>query len=161
MSRVDVIDVTEGDLAPVRELLGEYVEFIASHWPQVDRDAFAEEIRDLRETYPLILMAEVDGEPAACAMLRDSGTPGVCEARRLYVRPGFRRHGVARAMMARLVAEARERGYDTMQLVTVIYFTGAIPLYESLGFERVEPYRVSTMPAEVVWFMERSLADSP
>jgi putative acetyltransferase len=147
-------------LEDVRALLSEYVEFIASHWPEVDRAAFAEELRSLRETYQLVLLAIVDGAPAGCVMLREGSREGVCEARRLYVRPEARREGVARALMLRLIAEARERGYRMMELVTVIHFTGAIPLYESLGFERVEPYRASNMPLDVVWFMERPLTDA-
>jgi hypothetical protein len=37
---------------------------------------------------------------------------------------------------------------------------GAVPLYESIGFRHVEPYRVSEMPREVVKFMERPLDDA-
>lgn len=147
-------------LAEVRALLAEYVDFIESHWPEVDRAAFAEEQRTLRDMYPVILLATVDGGAAGCVMLRHGEQPGVCEARRLYVRPAFRRAGVASALMARLMREARALGYETMQLVTVIYFTGAVQLYESLGFEHVEPYRVSAMPREVVKFMERTLQDA-
>jgi GNAT superfamily N-acetyltransferase len=148
---------TAEDLAEVRAMLCEYVEFIASGWPQVDRDAWAEELRDLRAMYEPILLAHIDGERVACAMLRDGGEPGTCEVRRLYVRPESRRCGVARELMTRLMAEARELGYTTMRLVAVTHFTGAIPLYESLGFRHVEPYRPSTMTLDLVRFMEREL----
>jgi putative acetyltransferase len=124
-------------LAEVRTLLAEYVDFIESHWPEVDRAAFAEEQRTLRDMYPVILLATVDGEAAGCVMLRHGEESGVCEARRLYVRPAFRRSSVASTLMARLMAEARGLGYEKMQLVTVIYFTGAVQLYESLGFEQI------------------------
>jgi putative acetyltransferase len=147
-------------LGEVRSLLVEYVDFIESHWPQVDRAAFAEEQRTLRDMYPVILLATLDGEAAACITLRHGEEPGVCEARRLNVRPAFRRSGVARALMGRLMREARGLGYQKMRLVTVICFTGAVQLYESLGFEHVEPYRVSTMPREVVKSMERALDDA-
>jgi GNAT superfamily N-acetyltransferase len=153
----EVVEVrTPEQFAQVRALLAEYVEFIAGHWPQVDREAFAEEIASLETMYEAVLLALVDGEAAGCCMLRHfDDAPGYCEARRLYVRPDFRRTGVARALMARLMEVACALGYVTMRLVTVRYFTGAIPLYESLGFERVEPYRPSTMPQDVVTFMQR------
>jgi GNAT superfamily N-acetyltransferase len=147
-------------LAAVRELAEEYVDFIAGHWPEVDRAAFAEELDTLTEMYELVLLALVDGEPAACVMLRRSDhVQGGAEVRRLYVRPAYRRSGVAGAIMARLEREAEARGLRMLVLVAVRSFTGAIPLYESLGFAHVEPYRQSTMPREAVAFMTKRIGD--
>jgi hypothetical protein len=56
------------------------------------------------------------------------------------------------------MAEARALGYTRMRLVTTNLFDGALPLYESLGFAHVEPFRASTMPLELVSFMEREIS---
>lgn len=151
---------TEADLDEVRTLLGEYAAFTASLWPAVDHAAFAEEQRTLRDLYPLILLARVDGSAAGCVMLRAvDGEPETCEVRRLFVRPEFRRAGVARALLARLTAEAKARGFRRVTLVTVRLFPGAIPLYESLGFEHMEPWRATAMPREIIEFMARDLQE--
>lgn len=142
-------------LAAVRELLGDYADFLASMWPEVDRSAFDEEAGMLETVYRVILVAEAGGEVCGCVMLRDDPEPGLCEARRLFVRPRCRRQGVGRALMDRLMEEARALGYERMRLVTVTLFEGAIPLYESLGFRRIEPFRETSVP--VVVFMERDL----
>jgi putative acetyltransferase len=146
---------TASDLDDIRMMLTEYIDYIATLWPDVDRTAFADEISTLRDIYPVILLAETDGDICGCVMLREL-EPGVCEARRLFVRPGCRRRGVARGLMARLTEEARALAYERMRLVTVTMFPGAVELYESLGFHRVEPFREATV--EVVVFMERDLA---
>ena len=157
--QLDIVHAaTDARLAEVRGLLAEYGEFIASHWPSVDREAFAEELRDLATIYdPILLALAEDGTAAGCVMLREGVGEHTCEVRRLYVRPAYRRIGVASALTERLTAEARVRGYRRMQLVTTIHFSGAVQLYETLGFVAVEPYRPSMMPLEVVRFMERPL----
>lgn len=153
-----VVASSAEELDEVRELLGEYMEYIASIWPDVDREAFAEEQRTLREMYRAILLARVDGACAGCVMLRDvEDAPGVIEARRLFVRPAFRRHGVARALMLRLLDEARALGCREIRLVTVKLFEGAIQLYESLGFQHRDPWRPTTMPLDFIVFMQRPL----
>ncbi len=148
---------TAEDLDDVRALLREYLEYMASHLPDVQRDAFAGELRALREAYPLVLLASAGSEPAACVMMRDGTARGVGEVRRLYVRPAFRRRGIGRELVTRLMAEARKRDYDAMQLVAVVRYEGAIPLYESLGFVHVEPFRSSTTPLDSLRYMQRPL----
>jgi GNAT superfamily N-acetyltransferase len=145
-------------LAQVGELLMEYGEFIGEVSGSWDRPAWEEEAATLPELYTVVLLARVDDAPAGIVMLREHPEPeGVCEARRLYVRPAFRRRGVARALVERLMAEARERGCHEMRLVTVKLFEGAQPLYESLGFASMEPWRATKMPLEQMVFMERPL----
>ncbi len=55
-----------------------------------------------------------------------------CEMKRLYVRPSGRGLGAARALVTRLLEEARS--YDEMRLETRTFMPEAIALYASLGF---------------------------
>jgi ribosomal protein S18 acetylase RimI-like enzyme len=61
--------------------------------------------------------------------------------RRLYVRPAYRRRGLARELVRATVAEATALGYRRVVLLTSDEFEGAADLYDSEGFERIEPYR--------------------
>ncbi len=50
----------------------------------------------------------------------------------------FRRRGIAREMMQAAIAEAKARGATWLILNVRPYNTGAIQLYEQLGFERID-----------------------
>jgi GNAT superfamily N-acetyltransferase len=62
------------------------------------------------------------------------------EVKRMYVAASARRTGAARRMLAHLEATAREAGADVMILETGTAQPEAMALYESCGYQRVEPF---------------------
>jgi putative acetyltransferase len=90
-----------------------------------------------------LLLAFVNDELAGCGALRaiaDVDYANACEMKRLYVRPGFRGHGLGRLMTQRLMDSAKTAGYSVLLLDTLDDMEAARGLYESLGFKEIPPY---------------------
>lgn len=144
-----------GHLAVVRELFEEYAKAI-----EVDLcfQSFDRELAELPGRYApprgRLLLALDKAEIAGCAALREIGD-GVCEMKRLYMRPAFRGRGLGRKLAKAIIAAAHEIGYERMRLDTLGSMKEAIRLYKSLGFSRIEPYYHNPMGCAV--FMELKL----
>jgi GNAT superfamily N-acetyltransferase len=147
---------TAGDFAEVREIFGEYAEWIGV---SLDFQNFETELATLPGDYAaprgLLLIARAeDGRVAACGALR-SLDDHLCEMKRLYVRREYRGHALGRRIAAKLIEHARLLGYRAMRLDTLPKMQDAMRLYESLGFIDIEPYRYN--PIEGSRFMELGL----
>ena len=91
---------------------------------------------------------------AGCVAIRKI-TERICEMKRLYVRPEFRKRGIAKKLTLEIIKEAKRIGYKKMRLDTAPFMKEAIALYNSLGFKEIEPYRYN--PLHGAKFMELSL----
>lgn len=82
-------------------------------------------------------VAEVDGAPAAMALwfYNFSTWDGVAGVylEDLFVRPGFRRHGLARALLSTLARECVDKGYSRLTWAVLDWNSNAIALYDSVG----------------------------
>ena len=102
-----------------------------------------------------LLLAECDGQLAGCVALH-SWEPGVCEMKRLYLRPSFRGKRLGRAMAEKIIAEARTIGYQRMRLDTIEpIMKDAVEMYRKLGFREIAPYRPN--PIAGAMYMELQL----
>ena len=83
-------------------------------------------------------LGELDGEPVGFACLRLvphlQGDEPYAELTDIYVDARFRRHGVARAMIARVEAAARAAGASEVVLITGFDNEGAQAAYRAAGY---------------------------
>ena len=66
------------------------------------------------------------------------GAPDVCELKKMYFLPEARGVGMGRAMLARCLDAARERGYTLCYLETLSVMRDARRLYERAGFTQID-----------------------
>jgi putative acetyltransferase len=128
-------------IAQARELFLEYAESLGF---SLCFQNFDKELAGLPGDYAppegRLLLAEFEGQLAACVALHKLG-PGICEMKRLYLRPPFRGKGLGRALADRIITEARQIGYRRMRLDTVEpVMKDAVVLYRKLGFKEIAPY---------------------
>jgi GNAT superfamily N-acetyltransferase len=84
-------------------------------------------------------VAEVEGEIAAMALWFHNfstwdGVAGIY-LEDLFVRPGFRRRGLARALLATLAAECVDNGYTRLSWAVLNCNADALTLYDGVGGE--------------------------
>ena len=130
------------DHLPVARAL--FTEYASSLGVDLGFQDFDRELAELPGAYEppagRLLVALEGDEAAGCVALRPF-EPGVCEMKRLFVRPAYRGTGLGRLLAERIVAEAREAGYERMRLDTLPTMAAARGLYRALGFEEIEAYR--------------------
>ena len=132
---------SSAEIAQARELFLEYAQSLGF---SLCFQHFDKELAGLPGDYSppdgRLLLAEYDGQVAGCVALHKL-EDGICEMKRLYLRPGFRGKGLGRALANRIISEARRIGYQRMRLDTVEpVMKDAVAMYRRIGFREIAPY---------------------
>ena len=153
--QLEYVKYTVEELEEVKNIFIEYSEFL-----QVDLcfQDFEKELQTLHEVYSppkgCIILAKQNDKTVGCVALKPIAE-GVCEMKRLYVRPEARGMGLGRKLVEELIRFAQKSSYQSMKLDTVAKLKKAIDLYRSLGFTETIPYVYN--PLDDVLYFELKL----
>ena len=124
----------------------------------LDFQDFKKELKKLPGDYAppegKILLAFYNEELAGCVGLRKF-KDDICEMKRLYVRPKFRKKSIGKTLSKEIIQKSKEIGYKYMRLDTLPSMEDAIKLYIALGFKEIPAYRYN--PFENAKFFELKL----
>lgn len=154
------MQISQATNEEIQKARGLFEEYAAGIGISLCFQNFDQELKNLPGDYASpdgrLLLARENGELAGCIAMRKL-EPGVCEMKRLFVRPAFRGLGLGRTLVQSIINEARNLGYTHMRLDTLPgRMETAIALYRSLGFTEIGPYCEN--PVEGAKFMELDLA---
>jgi N-acetylglutamate synthase-like GNAT family acetyltransferase len=97
-----------------------------------------EPLTDFDSPRGVFIVAREEGHLVGGVALRPLTLEGWCEIKRLWVRPDYRRSGVATGLMNTVVQFARESGYRTVFLETGWAQPEAVAFYKKTGWQQVE-----------------------
>jgi putative acetyltransferase len=102
-----------------------------------------------------LLLAYWNNEIAGCIALQPLQEEGICEMKRLFVRPIFRRYKIGEALANEIVQIAKQLGYATIKLDTLDRLEAALQLYKKMDFVITNAYYEN--PLQGVVYMEKVL----
>ena len=156
------------ELRPVLLLADEYAQWarervLADYGINLEFESERDLILDLglREPRARLYVAEISGEPVGMGGLRPLAADEA-EIKRMFVRPSSRGLGIGRAILQRLIDDARTLGYTTIHLDSASFMREAHALYQSFGFVPSSPHKgweFESVPAvhEIAVFMSLEL----
>ncbi len=150
--------------ARTKEQYDEIIKLFQEYQIELGKDLcfqnFEDELKNIPGNYgmpdgELLLIYDIKNNLyAACVGLRKINNY-VCEMKRLFVRPDFRKHGYGKVLTEHIIKIAEKKNYRTMVLDTLKELKPAINLYKKFGFREIEPYYEN--PLKGIIYMSKEL----
>jgi ribosomal protein S18 acetylase RimI-like enzyme len=152
---VTIRRATEADEAVLRELWEEFEREVPEPVgePESWEDEWQDTLDDIRGGG--VFIAEDEAGPVGVARI-EAPSHGVAHVQLVHVRERARRRGVAKALLAECVADAKDRGAANVTLEVVLANEPAVSVWRRLGFTPVTTWMATPLDA-----LEQRLARRP
>ena len=97
------------------------------------------------QPFGCLLLATYEGHPAGCIAYQRLSSE-ICEMKRMFVHPNFRKKGISKQLVSKLLDEARQTGYQFMRLDSHPSMQVAQAIYQSFGFYPTDRYNDNPTP---------------
>ncbi len=137
--------VTKSDSKAIADIYRPYVEETVVSFETVapTADVMSARIEEISNHYPY-LVAEIDGEVAGYsyshAWKERAAYAGTLEST-VYINHKFKRQGIGRKLMERLIDECRFMGFDSLIACITADNEASCLLHEALGFTKVSHFK--------------------
>ena len=138
MPEYSIREALAGDEAAVERVV---VDVLGEYGLKPDPDSTDADLKDLHAAYAarggvfLVVVDENGAVVGAAGLARVDAHSA--EIRKMYLRPEARGHGLGGALLRKLIARARDLGFQRIVLETNAVLKEAISLYQRFGFLRV------------------------
>jgi tRNA pseudouridine38-40 synthase len=143
------------DLQNVKEL---FIEYQKSLNISLCFQGFEKELESLPEPYDepfgCILVLKVYEETVGVVALKKL-EEGICEMKRLYIKPAYQGFGFGKKMALAIMEQAKAKNYKTMKLDTLERLESAVLLYRNLAFNETQAYNYN--PENDILYFEKEL----
>ncbi len=154
-NKFEIIKATEKNLPTLHALFVEYQKSLRISLCFQNFDA---ELASLPKPYDepngCILILKVETEIVGVVALKCL-EEGICEMKRLYIKPAYQGFGFGRKLTEKLIEEAKVKKYKIMKLDTLNRLEAAVKLYRSMDFIETKPYNYN--PEEDILYFEKGL----
>ena len=140
----------------IKELFTEYTQMLIDgdgrFKEYLDIQNYDDEVDHLEKKYGppggRLYLAYVDSQAAGCIGMRKLDEEN-CEMKRLYVKPEFRRNGLGKILVDKIISDAKEEGYQHILLDTLPFLESALKMYKAYGFYEIPCYNDSPMDTSI------------
>ena len=95
-----------------------------------------------------MLVHDAQGRLVGCGTLQQA-RPDAGELKRLFVRPEANGHRLGRALVDARIRAARDMGWNTLLVNTLIGNQDMLRIYENIGFRFIDRYPECSDPSEI------------
>ena len=148
------INIERPDSDESIQLIDELEAILTPLYPEESRHGY--DVGQLLQDDVTFFVIQSDDVPAGCGAVHFFGTD-YAELKRMYVRPDFRGQGLGKQLVDHLCDYSLQHGITSVRLETGILQKEAIGLYESMGFQRIDPFG-DYQPDPLSIFYEKDLA---
>lgn len=153
-----ILAITSAEIEAARALFLEYQKWLNVSLCFQD---FETELATLPGKYALpvgrLYLIKHGDDFIGCIALRKIAD-GICEMKRLYIKPEHQGHGLGKRLVDLIIKDAKEIGYKAMRLDTIKEkMPNAVDIYEKHGFKKIEKYYDNPNPHTL--FMELKLLE--